>query len=182
MFSSTTTELSIKREKTSASPPSTMVLMVPPPRLMAAEMRPEPKTVSKAGPRSLPRTSPGKSESSRRSAPGRSSLHAQVADRRLHILRLIEDDLGDQGLRHVDQVLQLRSCTPSTIAIVLLLPPCFRTGRYTDFWPSTRTMLVLDRLRVLGVANVAEAKRAVADRLQRQVDSYRRCQVVALLV
>ena len=30
MFSSTTTELSINRESTRASPPSTMVLMVPP--------------------------------------------------------------------------------------------------------------------------------------------------------
>ena len=31
---------------------------------------------------------------------------------------------------------------PLTMAIVLLSPPCFRIGRYTDFWPSTRTMLV----------------------------------------
>ncbi len=35
MFSSTTTELSIRREKASARPPSTMELMVPPPMLRA---------------------------------------------------------------------------------------------------------------------------------------------------
>ena len=35
MFSSTTTELSINREKASASPPSTMVLIEPPPALIA---------------------------------------------------------------------------------------------------------------------------------------------------
>ena len=35
----------------------------------------------------------------------------------------------------------MRSRTPLTIWMVLLSPPCFRMGRYTDFWPSTRTML-----------------------------------------
>ena len=35
MFSNTMTELSINREKASASPPSTMVLTVPPPALIA---------------------------------------------------------------------------------------------------------------------------------------------------
>ena len=32
--------------------------------------------------------------------------------------------------------------TPSTTAMVLVLPPCFMMGRNTDRWPSTRTMLV----------------------------------------
>ena len=31
--------------------------------------------------------------------------------------------------------------TASTTAIVLVSPPCLSTGRYTDLWPSTRTML-----------------------------------------
>ena len=34
------------------------------------------------------------------------------------------------------------SLTPSTTAIVLVSPPCFSTGIYTDRCPSTRTTLV----------------------------------------
>ena len=34
------------------------------------------------------------------------------------------------------------SRTPSTTAMVLVSPPCFSTGRYTDFCPSTRTRFV----------------------------------------
>jgi hypothetical protein len=58
MFSSTTTELSIRREKASASPPKTMLLMVPPPsdsamKAASAESGMEKKTATVA--RMLPR-------------------------------------------------------------------------------------------------------------------------------
>ena len=61
---------------------------------------------------------------------------------RLDEQRLIEHDVRRSScFGHVERAWPTTSLTPSTTAIVLVSPPCFSTGRYTDGWPSTRTML-----------------------------------------
>ena len=106
MFSSTTTELSIRRENASASPPNTMLLMEPPPsesRMTAvrAERGIEKNTASVA--RMLPRNTRIMMEVRNSPiAPSCTSVSMAVFDEH----RLIEDHLRHQVLRNVEQVLQ----------------------------------------------------------------------------
>ncbi len=109
MFSSTTTELSIKRENTSASPPSTMVLMVPPAALMAKQSR-------QSGERNGEQHGDGGTHATQKDQDHHRGQHqadaafvAQVLDRRLDEHRLVEHELGDHGLGHVEQVAE-RPC------------------------------------------------------------------------
>ena len=90
MFSSTTTELSIRRENASASPPSTMLLIEPPPidsamNAASAESGIEKNTATVA--RMLPRKTRIISEV--RNSPMRAFVQQRL-DRRLHEYRLIE--------------------------------------------------------------------------------------------
>ena len=104
MFSSTTTELSIRRENASAKPPRTIVLTVPPPALMAmkaasADSGIDRKTAAVA--RMLPRNSRTMNPvSTRPIAPSCSRFSIAT----LHEHGLIEDDLGDKLLGNVDQI------------------------------------------------------------------------------
>ena len=54
---------------------------------------------------------------------------SSVLDGRLDEDRLIEDDIGDERLWHIDQILDHIFFTPLTIAMVLASPPCLSTGR-----------------------------------------------------
>ena len=140
MFSSTTTELSISRESTSASPPSTMVLMVPP-KTFSRRNAARQETGIEIRTEIVPRIEPRKiriitAVSTRPMPPSRSTLATAIftyCDWSKTTLATREDGMSSRCLT--------RSRTPFTIWMVLLLPPCFRIGRYTDFWPSTRTML-----------------------------------------
>ena len=140
MFSSTTTELSINRESTKASPPSTMVLMVPPTPFNSRNAARQ-ETGIEIRTEMVPRTEPRKTRiitavRTRPMPPSRSTLATAIftyCDWSKTTLATSEDGISSRCFT--------RSRTPSTIAIVLLLPPCFRMGRYTDFCPSTRTML-----------------------------------------
>ena len=104
MFSSTTTELSIRREKASASPPSTMLLIELPPsdsamNAASAESGIEKNTATVA--RMLPRKIRIITEvSNRPMAPS----CKQRFDGGLHEHRLIEHHFGDQLFRNIDQL------------------------------------------------------------------------------
>ena len=109
MFSSTTTELSIRRENTSAKPAEHHVLIEPPPMQRAmnaasADSGIDKNTATVA--RKLPRNTRIMSAvRAGRCAPSCSSVSIAFFTN----TRLIEHDVGDQLLRHVDQLARQRS-------------------------------------------------------------------------
>ena len=130
MFSSTTTELSISREKARARPPKIMVLIVLPPsdsamKVASAESGMERNTASVA--RRLPRkTNIIIPVSTKPMAP--SWIRFSIAD-------LTNTDWSNTTCRAVvwarPRRFAMRSLMPLTTAMVLALPPCFNTGKYT---------------------------------------------------
>jgi len=128
MFSSTTTELSIRREKTRARPPRIMVLTVPPPsdramKVASAESGIERKTAAVA--RILPRKT-------RIMIPVRTSPMAP-SWMRFSIALRTNTDWSKTTLATSSFGTSTRPATaarmPSTTAMVLASPPCLSTGR-----------------------------------------------------
>ena len=141
IFSSTITELSINRENANASPPSTMVLTVPPPAPIAknaarAESGIDKNTAAVA--RTLPRNS-------RIINPVRTN---PIPPSWIKLSIAVRTKIDWSNTTRVFNCFGMStrcisaSLIPSTTAIVLVSPPCFRIGRYTEGCPSTRTMLV----------------------------------------
>ena len=128
MFSSTTTELSIRRENASARPPRTMLLMEPPPSDSAMKAA---RAESGNGEEDRYRRAHAAQENQNHDGGEQqpdSALVQQCLDGCLHEQRLIEHHAGDQFLGNVEQVRAAASLMPSTTAMVLVSPPCFRTG------------------------------------------------------
>ena len=141
MFSSTTTELSINRENASAKPPKIMLLIELPAsartmNVARAERGIEKRTASVA--RKLPRKIRIISEVRNRPMPPSSS----------NVSMAVLTNFDWSNTTRLDNAFGTStsflsaSRMPSTTAIVLESPPCFRIGKYTDRWPSTRTILV----------------------------------------
>ncbi len=128
MFSSTITELSIKREKARASPPRIIALIVLPPSPSAmnaasADSGTERNTAAVA--RRLPRKSRIISPvNARPMAPSWSSVSIAVRTKTdWSKTTSVTSCLGTSS--NVDTTRR----TPSTTAIVLASPPCLRTGK-----------------------------------------------------
>ncbi len=105
MFSSTTTESSMRRENASANPPRSMVLIEPPIRLvrskqMSAERGMESMTANVA--RGLPRKIRIMSPVENKADAG---FLDEIPDGELYKDRLVEDDSGFERLRNINQVL-----------------------------------------------------------------------------
>ena len=141
MFSSTTTESSIKREKARAKPPSSMVLIEPPMPLItrkqvSADRGIDSSTAKVA--RGLPRNS--------RIIRPVSASPMPPSFKRFFSAVLTKMDWSNTTAVFNESGTSARCFmtlfTPSTIAIVLLSPPCFRMGMYTDRCPSILTMFV----------------------------------------
>ena len=141
MFSSTITELSIKRDSTSASPPNNIVLIDPPMPLMikrqvstASGMATNAATVALALPRKIRIMTPVR----RRPIPASSS--------RFPMAPLTNKDWSKTtAVRSVEGIstsFVTAARMPSTMVMVLLLPACFSTGIYTERCPFMRTMFV----------------------------------------
>jgi hypothetical protein len=64
----------------------------------------------------------------------------QRLDGALDEQRLVEDDIGFELRRHVEQ-LSDHALTPSTTADRVGVAALLHDGRYADGWPSTRTTL-----------------------------------------
>ena len=129
IFSSTTTELSISREKASASPPRTIVLIELPPSesaMNAAERGERNREENRHG---GAHAAEEDQDHQRREHQADAALVQQRLDRRLHEERLVEDDLGHQLPWARRAGARSASLMPSTTAMVLVSPPCFRTGR-----------------------------------------------------
>ena len=170
MFSSTTTELSIRRENASARPPSTMLLIEPPPidsamNAASAESGIEKNTATVA--RMLPRKIRIMSEV--RNRPMRAfvqqrldgGLHEHATDRRPPCVTSCLGTSNRCSHRVLDAVHHRDG-----VGVAALLQ-----HRHVDRALAVHAHDVgLDLLRVLGVADIGDAHRRLAHRLERQVD------------
>ncbi len=58
---------------------------------------------------------------------------------------------------------------PFTMVMVLLSPPCLKTGTYTERCPSMRTMLYCNAPESIGFADVSDQDGRVANRFERHL-------------
>ena len=141
MFSSTITELSIKRDSTSASPPNNIVLIDPPMPLTisrqastASGMAISAATVALGLPRKTKIMTPVR----------RSPIPASFS--RFLMAPLTKTDWSKttavRSVAGISTSFATAARMPSTMVMVLLLPACFSTGMYTERCPFMRTMFV----------------------------------------
>ena len=128
MFSSTTTELSIRREKASASPPSTIELIEPPPKRQSDEGRERGERDREEDGDRRAQAAEEDQDHQRGQEQADRAFVQQRLDRCLDEDRLIEDDLRHELLGNIEEVRDL-ALDASTTAMVLVSPPCFSTGR-----------------------------------------------------
>ena len=140
MFSSTITALSIKRENTSARPARIIVLIELPPKYSAMNAASADSGIDRNTADSRAKAPEEDQDHERGQHEADPALVEQRLDRALHEQRLVEHDVRS-SCDGTSTSLPTRSFTPSTTAMVFVSPPCFITGRYTDGWPSTCTML-----------------------------------------
>ena len=168
MFSSTTTELSISRESTSASPPSTMVLMVPP-KAFSSRNAARQETGIEISTEIVPRIEPRKiriitAVSTRPMPPSRSTLATAV----FTYCDWSKTTLAISDWRNVQQVLDPVAHAVhdlNGVAVAALL----QDRQVNRLLAVHANDVVLNGRRVFGVPDVAEAQHAVADRLQRHI-------------
>ncbi len=155
MFSSTTTELSISREKARASPPSTMELIEPPPALMARNAASADSGIDSITARVARKLAEEDQDHQRGEHQPDAAFVAQVRDRGLHEDRLIEHHPRHQRLGNIEQVLQRVADSVDDrdgVAVAALLQ-----DRQID-----RALAVdahdvgLDGVGVLGIANIGD--------------------------
>ena len=141
MFSITTTESSISRENASASPLSTME-SIDLPGAVQNEKRDEHR--NRNGEKNGDRGAKASQKDQDHHA-GQQDSDAAFAQHRgngfLDKHRLVEGDVTPSAATGMSRRFLMAFLMPFTTAIVLVSPPCFWTATYTDFWPSTRTML-----------------------------------------
>ena len=104
MFSSTTTELSIRRDSTSARPPSTMVLMVLPLRLSNRKAARQEIGIESSTETVARSDAEENQDHDRGQEQAHAALAQHVLDGHLHVLRLIEDHVGHQVLGNIAQM------------------------------------------------------------------------------
>ena len=168
IFSRTTTELSIKREKARANPARTMVLIEPPPARMqikaaSAERGMDKRTANVA--RTLPRNK--RIINAVRTRPMPPSF-----------MRFLMADLTNSDWSKTTAVLSeagmstrflMAAFMPLTMVMVLLSPPLLEYGNIHRPLPIDADDVGLDGPRVFRFADIRHHDGGVADRLQRQV-------------
>ena len=177
MFSSTTTELSIKRESTSASPPSTMVLMVPPVAFRSRNAARQEIGIDSST-ETVPRTEPRKiriitAVSTRPMPPSRKTLATAV----FTYCDWSNTTFATSELGNVEQFLDALADAVDDldgVAVAALL----EDGKIDRLLAVDAHDVVLDGGRVFGVADIGEAQDAVANRLSAEHRSSRRCWAV----
>ena len=129
MFSSEITELSMMREKASASPPRIMVLTVLPTRLRTTNVaRAESGMERNTGERRPQAAQKNQNHHAGEHQPDQAFVH-QRPNGFFHKGRLIEDHGGGQRLFGMSNRCLIMSRIPLTTSMVLVSPPCFMIGR-----------------------------------------------------
>ena len=128
MFSSTTTELSISRDKRKRQPAENHAVDGRSTELQNEKCRAHRERDGEEHRHGRPHAAQKHQNHDAGEEQADTAFMEQCFDRRAHEPRLIENHAGLHRRGHVDQVSKVCR-TPSTTAMVLESPPCFITGR-----------------------------------------------------